>query len=252
MSNLYWLPEAQMQRLRPFFPKSRGRARVDDRRVLSGIIFINRNGLRWRDPPAAYGPHKTLYNRWKRWSDKGVFARIMMGLAEQAPDNKIISIDATYLKAHRTASSLRLKKGGKGRLIVLTKGGMNTKLHAITDTSARPIRLFITAGQISDYIGARALVSNLPKMEWLLGDRGYDADWFREPLVDKGAKPCIPGRKSRKKTVKYDKRRYKRRNRIERMFGRLKDWRRVATRYDRSPTVFLSAIALAATVICWL
>ena len=86
---------------------------MDDRRVLSGIIFINRNGLWWCDAPAEYGPPKTLYNRWKRWSDMGVFARIMMGLAEQAPDNKTISIDATYLKAHRTASSLRFKKGGE-------------------------------------------------------------------------------------------------------------------------------------------
>ena len=66
MSNLYWLSEAQMERLRPFFPKSRGRARVDDRRVLSGIIFINRNGLRWCDAPAEDGSPKTLYYRWKR------------------------------------------------------------------------------------------------------------------------------------------------------------------------------------------
>ena len=112
MSNLYWLTEAQMSRLRPFFPKSRGRPRVDDRRVLSGIIFINRNGLRWCDAPHAYGPPKTLYNRWKRWSDLGVLAAIMNGLAADDPDNKTISIDATNLKAHRTASSLRLKKGG--------------------------------------------------------------------------------------------------------------------------------------------
>jgi len=111
MSNLYWLSEAQVDRLRPYFPKSRGRARVDDRRVLSGIIFINRNGLRWCDAPSEYGPPKTLYNRWQRWSDMGVFARIMMGLAEQAPDNKTISIDATYIKAHRTASSLGVQKG---------------------------------------------------------------------------------------------------------------------------------------------
>ena len=109
MSNLYWLTEEQMRRLRPYFPRSRGRPRVDDRRVLSGIIFINRNGLRWCDAPAAYGPPKTLYNRW---SDIGVFARIMTGLAAEAPDNQTISIDATYLKAHRTASSLGLKKGG--------------------------------------------------------------------------------------------------------------------------------------------
>ena len=112
MSNLYWLSEAQMARLRPYFPKSHGVPRVDDRRVLSGIIFINRNGLRWCDAPKEYGPSKTLYNRWKRWSDMGVFARIMTGLAAEAPDHKTISIDATYLKAHRTAPSLRLKKGG--------------------------------------------------------------------------------------------------------------------------------------------
>lgn len=111
MSNLYWLSDAQMERLRPYFPKCRGRARVVDRRLLSGIIFINRNGLRWCDAPAEYGPPKTLCNRRKRWSDMGAFARIMMGLAEQAPGNKTISIDATYLKAHRTASSLRVKKG---------------------------------------------------------------------------------------------------------------------------------------------
>ena len=129
---------------------------------------------------------------------------------------------------------------------------MNTKLHAVTDSSGRPLRLFITAGQVSDYTGAAAFMSGLPKAEWLLADRGYDADWFRETLVDKGTKPCILGRNSRKKAVKYDKRRYKHRNRIERMFGRLKDWWRVSTRYDRCPKVFLSAIALAATVIFWL
>jgi transposase len=112
--------------------------------------------------------------------------------------------------------------------------------------------LFVTAGQVSDYIGARALLSSIPKVDWLLGDRGYDADWFREALKDKGIRACIPGRMQRKTPVKYDKRRYKRRNRIEIMFGRLKDWRLVATRYDRCPKVFLSAIALAATIIYWL
>ena len=101
-----------MQRLRPYFSKSHGHGRVDDRRVFSGIIFINHNGLRWCDAPAKYGPPKTLYNLWKRWNDMGVFARIMMGLAEQAPNNKTISTDATYLKAYRTAFSLRLKKEG--------------------------------------------------------------------------------------------------------------------------------------------
>jgi transposase len=158
------------------------------------------------------------------------------------------------------------EKGGRGRLIGRTKGveGLrncpgdsfarerNTKLHAICDSQGRPLNLFVTAGPVSDDIGARALLSSLPNVDRLLGDRGYDADWFTDALKDKGIRACIPGRKQRKTPVKYDKRRYKRRNRIEIMFGRPKDWRRVATRHDRCPKVFLSAIAPAATVIYWL
>ena len=110
MSDLFWLTDEQMERLRPFFPKSHGKPRVDDRRVLSGIVFVNRNGLRWRDAPGAYGPHKTLYNRWKRWGEAGVFTRIMEGLAAVGAEPKTVMIDATDLKAHRTASSLRVKR----------------------------------------------------------------------------------------------------------------------------------------------
>jgi len=111
MSDLYWLTGEQMARLQPFFPRSHGRLRGDDRRVLSGIIFVNRNGLRWRDALREYGPAKTLCNWWKRWSDKGVFVAMMDGLASSGAERKTIMIDATYLKAHRTASSLRIKRG---------------------------------------------------------------------------------------------------------------------------------------------
>lgn len=113
MSELYWLTDAQMDRLRPFFPKARGKSRVDDRRVLSGIIFIQRNGLMWKHAPAAYGPPKTLYNRWKRWSRMGVFATIMTDLAARSQETEIVMIDATHAKAHRTASSLSVQKGGR-------------------------------------------------------------------------------------------------------------------------------------------
>ena len=113
MSNVFWLTEAQMARPQPFSPKCHGNPRVDDLRGLSGIIFINHNGLRWCDAPKEYGPPKTLYNRWKQWSDKSVFARIMDGLAAEAAVSKTVMIDVTYLKAHRTATSLRSKKGGK-------------------------------------------------------------------------------------------------------------------------------------------
>jgi transposase len=114
MSDLYPLTDEQVARLRPHFPGSHGKPRVDDQRVLSGIIFVNRNGLRWRDAPAAYGPHKTLYNRWKRFSEAGVFIRMMQGLSAPEPEHRTVMIAATYLKAHRTASSLRVKKGASG------------------------------------------------------------------------------------------------------------------------------------------
>jgi len=136
MSNLFWLTEAQMARLRPYFPKSHGKPRVDDRRVLSGIIFINRNGLRWCDAPREYGPPKTLYNRWVRWSRMGVFARIMAGLAAEnagEAERKTVMIDATYLKAHRTASSLRVSSEEKKTVrwtVFPTNGGPMTGADA--------------------------------------------------------------------------------------------------------------------------
>lgn len=110
MSDVFWLTDDQVRRMEPHFPLSHGVPRVNDRRVLSGIIFVIRNGLRWRDAPTVYGPHKTLYNRFVRWSRLGVFDRIFADLAAQAKDTDTLMIDATHLKAHRTAASL-LKKG---------------------------------------------------------------------------------------------------------------------------------------------
>ena len=110
MSDLVWLSEAQMRRIEPYFPLSHGVPRVDDRRVISGIIFVIRNGMRWRDAPKDYGPHKTIYNRFIRWSRMGVFNRIFAALAATGGKPDQLMIDATHLKAHRTAASL-LKKG---------------------------------------------------------------------------------------------------------------------------------------------
>jgi transposase len=110
MSDVWLLSEAQMRKIEPFFPLSHGVPRVDDSRVISGIIFVLKNGLRWRDAPAAYGPHKTIYNRFIRWSRLGVFNRIFAELAAKSGKPDRLMIDATHLKAHRTAASL-LKKG---------------------------------------------------------------------------------------------------------------------------------------------
>lgn len=112
MSNLFWLTDKQMERLKPFLPKSHGKPRVGDRLVLGAIIFINRNGIRWCGAPREDGAPRTIYNRWKRWGDKGGFARVMEGPASLGGEGKIAMNDATHLKAHRTASGLRAGKGG--------------------------------------------------------------------------------------------------------------------------------------------
>jgi putative transposase len=111
MSDLIWLSDAQMQRIAQYFPLSHGVARVDDRRVMSGIIFVIRNGLRWRDAPKDYGPHNTIYNRFIRWSRLGVFNKILAALAAKARAPDQVMIDATHLKAHRTATSLLKLRG---------------------------------------------------------------------------------------------------------------------------------------------
>ena len=110
MSDLPVLNGAQMERIKPFFPRSLGIPRVDDRRVISGIIYVIRHGLQWKDAPRGYGPHKTLYNRFVRWSRLGVFDRIFVALSSEAGPPERVMLDSTHLKAHRTAASL-LKRG---------------------------------------------------------------------------------------------------------------------------------------------
>ena len=129
---------------------------------------------------------------------------------------------------------------------------MNSKLHAVCDSEGRPRTLFLTAGQVSDFTGAAALLSTLPPAKALLADKGYDADWLRDALADRKIEACIPSKSNRKIQIPHDRVLYRKRHKIENMFARLKDWRRIATRYDRCPILFLSACALAATVIYWL
>lgn len=183
-----------MARLRPFFPKSHGKPRVDDRRVLSGIIFLNRNGLRWCDAPKGVWSCQDPLQPLEAVERDG-------GLC---PDDERVGLRGRSSKDGDDRRELSQgtphgfepwgEKGGRGRLIGRTKGGMNTKLHAVTDAIGRPIRFFMTAGQVSDHTGAAALLSSLPSAQWLLADRGYDADWFREALQDRGIRQCIPAR----------------------------------------------------------
>jgi transposase len=112
--------------------------------------------------------------------------------------------------------------------------------------------MLLTEGQMSDHKGAFLLLSALPQAKELLADKGYDSDWFRAALAKRGTIACIPPRKNRKTQYHYDKVLYRQRHKIENVFGRIKDWRRVATRYDRCAHAFMSAISIAATCCYWL
>jgi transposase len=112
--------------------------------------------------------------------------------------------------------------------------------------------MLLSEGQMSDYKGAALMLDALPKARIMLGDRGYDADWFRKALIDRGIAPCIPSRANRKEPMPYDHALYRKRHNIENMFSKIKDWRRIHTRYDRCAHTFMSAICIAATVIFWI
>ena len=112
--------------------------------------------------------------------------------------------------------------------------------------------MLLSEGQMSDFKGAALMLPLLPKAKELLGDKGYDADWFRQALAERETSACIPPKSNRKIQIPYDAVLYRQRHKIENMFGRLKDWRRVHTRYDRCAHTYFSAICIAATIIFWL
>lgn len=174
-----------------------------------------------------------------------MFDRIFAGLAGEGPAPQRIMVDATHLKAHRTAASL-LKKG----MFPVVSGepsGLNSKLHTVCDGDGRPIASVSRSDERPQ--GRTSRADALPPADHLIADRGYDSTWFREELEARGVKPCIQSSQSRKMPFAYDKVLYRRRHKVENLFAKLKDWWRSAMRYDRCAHTFFSAIGIAAAVI---
>lgn len=146
----------------------------------------------------------------------------------------------------------RRKRGAQAQAIGVTKGGRNSKIHAVVDELCRPWVLVLTPGNTADCVMAEACVSLIPGVTKLLADKGYDTDAFRAFLKDNDIKAVIPGKSNRKKRIRHDKEAYKGRNVVERCFCRLKDFRRIATRYDKLARNFFSAICFVATLAYWL
>ena len=156
-------------------------------------------------------------------------------------------IDGTTIRAHLHAAGAR--GGQENQALGRSCGGFSSKIHGKVDALGMPLGFIITTGQQSDIVQGEALLGN-DFCDFLLADRGYDSDSFRKILVERGITPVIPGRKSRKVIIQYDEHTYKERNAVERFFGRIKEFRRIATRYDKTVCMFKGAL-LFASIIMW-
>ena len=230
MSEFFWFADAQWSRIEPLLPVyARGKERVDDRRVLSGIVHAIKNGGRWADcPREVYGPKKTLCNRFVRWAERGVWEDVFAapgGRGRRAGQavHRLELYQGPPLRRRR-------KRGALAQGIGKTKGGRNNKLHALCDERGRPLVLMLTPGNVHDAKVAMPLIDALPPTTELVADKGYDSKVLRDWLEERGTTPVIPPRKGRLVQYDYDRDAYRHRNVVERMFCRLKDFRRVATR----------------------
>ncbi|KAA2236922.1 IS5 family transposase [Salinarimonas soli] len=229
----------------PHLPTNmRGKARVDDRRVISGIIHVLKSGGRWVDAPEVYGPCKTLYNRFVRWAVKGIWTALFQALPQAGGPPAHVLMDSSAVKAHRSAAGG--KGGSKSQAIARSRGGRSTKIHALTNRHCCPIGFILTGGQVADCKAAAALLHHLPPSARVLhGDKGYDTNAIRQQLEATGTLPNIPPKANRIWKRGFSPVLYRARNAIERMFCRLKDFRRVATRYDRLAADYLAAVCRA-------
>ena len=162
-----------------------------------------------------------------------------------------IDLGGLHLRQSPSLRSWR-KRGAFDNAIGRSRGGQTTKIHALTDDIGRPLAFLITPGNTHDIVGARDLIGMIRNPRRLLADRAYDAKSLRDELAARRIKAVIPPNPTRKHPHRYDKTAYKGRNVIERMFCRLKDFRRIATRYDKRADIFLSAILLAAAITWWI
>jgi len=216
------------------------------KRFFDGVCWIWRSGTRWRNMPKEYGHWNSIYKRFCRWAKKGIWEHIFQGLIDQ-PDLEYVMIDATIVKAHMAAAGYGNQQE---QALGKSRGGFTTKIHVILDALGYPLKFIVTPGNMSDIKCAQALTSKLFDTN-IVADKGYDSDQFREYLQSKNCESTIPYRSNRKEQKAYDKGLYKERNIIERFFARIKQFRKIATRYDKTMTNFMAGLHVIGTLI-WL
>ena len=242
----YALTDAEWRLVEPILPsKSRGVPRVDDRRVLNGIFWVLRSGAPWRDLPEHFGPYTTCYNRFVRWRCAGVWDRILTAISHRE-DADVQMIDSTIVRAHQHATCV---KHGASEDLGRSRGGLTTKIHAVVDANGLPIKLALAPGHQHDSLSAADLLDDVREGGMLLADKAYDADAIRSLVASRGGWANIPPRRNRRDPICFSPYLYRDRNLVERFFNRIKQFRGIATRYDKRPENYLAAVKLVAARI---
>ncbi|HBE68813.1 MAG TPA: IS5 family transposase [Planctomycetaceae bacterium] len=238
-----------------------GRPLADHRRVINGILWILKTGSPWRDLTSEYGKWQTVYNRFRRWINEGLWNQIYDRILQRAKqlqrlENDLWCIDGTVVRAHRCASGMIEQCDENDEMTALgrSRGGHSTKLHVLTDGNGHLLSMSVSPGQSHESTEVECLLANCRlnlsrranRPNQIAGDKGYSSSTIRSLLSERAITPVIPTRSNEPAQPDFDSRAYKRRNIVERTIGWLKESRRVATRYDKLPCSYLTFVLLAA------
>jgi transposase len=220
-----------------------------DRSFVDGVVWILRTGAPWRDLPPSFGKWSTVYQRFRRWAVAGRWESLRRALSAPNEPNDLLLIDSTIVKAHPHAAGARRKEGRQSdEALGRSRGGFTTKVHAVVSNCGALVRYVLTGGEASDVTQADMLVHGLVGQA-VVGDRAYASNALLASIEQQGMAAVIPSRANRKTARILDAERYAQRNVIERFFGRVKVFRRVAARYDKTAASYASLLALATAVL---
>jgi len=248
------ITQEQYQLIADTFPKPRGNVKVSNRQALNGILYILEHGCKWRALPERYGNWHTVYMRMSRWAKSGVLTQVFQRLQQdQLIDLDVLGLDSTTVKVHPDGCGALRKLGPQA--IGRSRGGLTTKIHIVAADARTAIIYALSPGQDHDAPHGRELLKKMgpPKKEkkgkqlqlFLVADRAYEGNETRQLALALGYTPVIPPKSNRRDPWDYKTDIYKRRNEIERLFRRLKGYRRVFVRYDKLDVIFLAFITLA-------
>ena len=218
----------------------------DLRRFIEGVVWILRSGAPWRDLAERFGRWDAVYRRYRRWAVAGRWEALRRALTKTRND-QLLLIDSTIVKAHVHAAGAR-KSDQATEALGRSRGGFTTKLHALVTEAGQLVRYILTGGEVNDITQAEALVRAREGVG-LVGDRAYDSDAFVAHVAGLGMHVVIPSRSTRRHPRELDAAAYARRNVVERWFGRMKVFRRMATRYDKTAGSYLGFVAAGAALV---